>query len=254
MIKPSIKPTERFTDRVDDYVKYRPSYPVEVIKFLEKDFGLRSHHIIADIGSGTGISAKLFLQNNNKVFGVEPNQAMRTKAEELLKNYSNFTSVNGTSEATNLPDHCVDFVVVAQAFHWFDPMPTKKEFKRILKPGGVVVILFNDRKIAGSKFSELFEKLLKGLDSDYDKVKNRNVTEQRHKQFLGRFSKFSISTYQEFDFAGLLGRLKSSSYALTESDPGYTKMVSNLKCIYDSTQIAGKVRMENDTQLFCARI
>ena len=110
----------RFSNRVDAYVKYRPAYPQELITFLKQEGMLHSETIIADIGSGTGISSELFLKEGNTVIGVEPNQEMRETAEKLLTKYDNFKSINATAEHTTLKDKSVDLVIVAQAFHWFD--------------------------------------------------------------------------------------------------------------------------------------
>ena len=70
-------PTERFSDRVDDYLRYRPSYPGELIDLMRVEMGLRPDHTVADIGSGTGILSALLLAHGNTVIGVEPNRAMR---------------------------------------------------------------------------------------------------------------------------------------------------------------------------------
>jgi ubiquinone/menaquinone biosynthesis C-methylase UbiE len=133
--------TRRFSNRVKNYVRYRPSYPQGVISALQAETALTKSSVIADIGSGTGLSAELFLQNGNPVFGVEPNLAMRQAAEQHLKNYPHFYSVDGTAEATTLPNKSVDYAVAAQAFHWFNPQLARQEFSRILQPGGWVVLI-----------------------------------------------------------------------------------------------------------------
>src|SRR5262249_43298352 len=145
--------TTRFSDRVEDYVKYRPHYPETVIEYLRSTYGLTSGWDIADIGSGTGISTELFLRNGNRVYGIEPNREMREKAEQLLAGYAerrgaegadgaaaegvaaagaaagggNFISIDGTAEVTGLPDDSVDMIVAGQAFHWFDPKKSRVE-------------------------------------------------------------------------------------------------------------------------------
>src|SRR5579885_3110804 len=129
-------PTRRFSDRVENYVRYRPHYPDGVLDVLRTETGLTPTAVVADVGSGTGISAKLFLRNGNLVLGVEPNREMREAAERLLSDYPHFTSVAGTAEATTLPDRSVDYAVAAQAFHWFDHDRARHEFARILHPGG----------------------------------------------------------------------------------------------------------------------
>src|SRR4051812_26588364 len=103
-------PTRRFSSRVENYVKYRPSYPAEVVELLAAECGLTPTALVADVGSGTGLLAELFLKNGNHVFGVEPNREMREAGERLLGSYANFTSVNGTAEATTLPDRSVDMI------------------------------------------------------------------------------------------------------------------------------------------------
>jgi ubiquinone/menaquinone biosynthesis C-methylase UbiE len=129
--------TKRFSNRVENYVKYRPHYPQEIINFLSEEIGLNSEKTIADIGSGTGISAELFLENGNKVYGIEPNKEMREAAEIYLEKYKYFISVNGTAEDTLLENDSMDIVLAGQAFHWFDVEKAKKEFKRILKGRGL---------------------------------------------------------------------------------------------------------------------
>ena len=155
--------TERFSSRVKAYLKYRPHYPKEVIYALRERTGLRPNHIIADIGSGTGFSAELFLENGNFVYAIEPNAPMREAGEHYLANFKNFRSMDATAEATTLPDHCVDYIVAGQAFHWFKFDLAYAEFKRILKPGGWIVILWNDRETNTTPFLIDYEALLSGI-------------------------------------------------------------------------------------------
>jgi len=137
----------RFSSRVEDYIKYRPGYPQEVISLLAAECGLTPDSIISDVGSGTGILSELFLRCGNKVYGVEPNAEMRTAAKRLLKDYVNFQSIDGNAEATTLPKHSVDFVTAAQAFHWFDQPKAHREFASILKPDGWAVLIWNERRL-----------------------------------------------------------------------------------------------------------
>src|SRR5271165_2614354 len=127
---------QRFSNRVADYVRYRPGYPAGVLSFLIENCGLHREHVIADIGSGTGLLSKLFVENGNHVYGVEPNAEMKAAGDEFLHASSNFASITGSAEATTLSDCSIDFVTAGQAFHWFDPIVSHKEFSRILKPGG----------------------------------------------------------------------------------------------------------------------
>src|SRR5260370_1682520 len=128
---PDSNATSRLSDRVENYVRYRPGYPPEVLRVLERQCGLAPSHVLADIASGTGIWTRNLLENGNSVFGVEPNAEMRRAGERLLAPFSKFTSVAGTAEATTLPDASVDFVSAAQAAHWFDRQRTRRAFVRI---------------------------------------------------------------------------------------------------------------------------
>src|SRR5216684_3884034 len=161
---------QRFSNRVADYVRYRPSYPSALIELLREECGLRPDHVVADVGSGTGILSRMFLENGNRVLGVEPNDAMRGAGKEYLSAFKNFSSIAGSAEATTLPDASVDFVSVAQAFHWFEPAATRREFLRILRPEGTVVIVWNDRQLDTTQFLRDYEALLRRFSTDYAKV------------------------------------------------------------------------------------
>lgn len=235
---------------MSDYVKYRPTYPVQVLEILTKNTGLRPDFFIADVGSGTGISAELFLKNGNTVIGVEPNDSMRTAAENYLKKYSGFKSVKGTSEKTGLAESSVDMIVAAQAFHWFDPLLAKNEFRRILRGNGKVVLLWNDRKLTGTPFLEAYENLLLKFGTDYKKVRHNNIQSSNLESFLRKVESFEVSNNQVFDYAGLLGRLSSSSYVPAKSDPKFHEMEKGLKNLFDRYNQNGYVTMEYTTQIF----
>ncbi len=167
--------TQRFSDRVENYVRYRPSYPSGVLALLQQETHLTPTDSIADIGSGTGISAELFLRNGNSVFGVEPNSAMRLAAAQQLRSYPTFHSVTGTAESTTLPSQSVDYVIAAQAFHWFDQQKAKQEFARILKPEGWVVLIWNSRRTESTAFLRDYEALLQQYGTDYKEIRHKNI-------------------------------------------------------------------------------
>ncbi len=123
-------PTRRFADRVADYVKSRPRYPEPVLAYLQQTTDFSPADQVADVGSGTGILAELFLKNGNRVYGVEPNAEMRSAAEAALAGYANFFSVAGKAEASGLATKSVDLVTAGQAFHWFDAEKARVEFRR----------------------------------------------------------------------------------------------------------------------------
>ncbi|HLL90085.1 MAG TPA: class I SAM-dependent methyltransferase [Tepidisphaeraceae bacterium] len=246
--------TTRFTDRVNDYVKYRPTYPLEVIDFLRVHAALSPAHVVADVGSGTGISAELLLRNGNVVFGVEPNADMRAAAERSLRAYTNFYSVGGRAEATTLADGSVDLVVAAQAFHWFDLGPTATEFRRILRPGGHVVLLWNDRKTGGTPFLEGYERLLLAHAIDYRQVNHSNVTSADVDAFTGGpVVRGTFANAQHMDLDGLLGRARSSSYLPRPGQPGHDALMAGLRTLFKETQQGGRVTIEYVTEVYVAR-
>ena len=247
---------QRFSSRVADYVRYRPGYPPALIDVLRKHCSFTPEHIIADIGSGTGLLSKVFLENGNRVIGLEPNSEMRAAGDEFLADYRNFSSVNGSSEATTLLDASVDFITAAQAFHWFEPNATRKEFARILKPGGWVVVMWNDRRISETAFGRAYEDLLVRYGTDYTKVKDAYPETHDMENFFGKrsFHSHELPNFQEFDFDGLAGRVRSSSYAPKEGHANYEPMMAALRKLFDASQKFGRVRMEYTTQIYFGRL
>jgi SAM-dependent methyltransferase len=243
---------QRFSNRVADYVRYRPGYPGALIELLRKECGLRSDHVVADVGSGTGLLSKLFLENGNRVFGIEPNEEMRQAGEEFLSSFTSFASRKGSSESTTLPGASVDFITAAQAFHWFEPLATRREFSRILKPRGWVLVIWNDRRIAESAFGRAYENLLMRYGTDYTRVKEAYPEADDMEKFFGRgnFQQRELPNFQEFDFAGLAGRLRSSSYAPKQDDANYAPMMAALRELFEANQESGRVRMNYTTQIY----
>jgi SAM-dependent methyltransferase len=244
-------PEQRFSDRVSNYVRYRPAYPAVVIDTLARECGLKPESVVADAGSGTGISAELFLRKGCTVRGVEPNREMREAAERLLAGYADFQSVNGTAEATTLADRSVDFVAAAQAFHWFKPEPTRTEFTRILRPGGWVVLMWNERQLDTTPFLRAYEELLVKHGTDYAKVRHENVNAQALGAFFagGDYVTHSFPNEQRFDYEGLAGRLLSSSYAPAAGHPGHEAMMTALRKIFEQHQENGRVSFAYDTRV-----
>jgi SAM-dependent methyltransferase len=246
---------QRFSNRVADYLRYRPGYPSEVLPLLRAECGLKSGHVIADIGSGTGFLSELFLKNGNRVYGIEPNEAMRQAGEEYLAAYDGFASLNGSAEATTLDKASVDFVTAGQAFHWFDPAPARREFARILKPSGWIVVLWNDRQMQ-TPFASAYENLLVKYGTDYTSVRDAYPETHVIQAFFGSgaFSQHSLPNAQVMDWDALAGRLRSSSYAPQEGHPNYAPMMSELEELFRANQEGGRVRMEYATHLYCGRL
>lgn len=246
---------ERFSNRVANYVKYRPGYPSEVLEFFRSELGLTPGTTIADIGSGTGLSSRLFVENGNTVFGVEPNAAMRAAAEEYLKGFSNFVSVDGTAEATTLPDGSVDIVMAAQAFHWFDRGRAREEFKRILRPGGYIALVWNERQLDSTPFLRDYEKLLLKYGRDYEKVRHDAIDEAVLREFFGQeFKRQTFENVQVLDLDGIRGRMLSSSYMPDESDPAAAPLLDELKTVFAKHQENGKIEVFYDTNIFYSQV
>ena len=239
----------RFSNRVADYLRYRPHYPEGVLDFLRLHSHLSPTHTIADVGSGTGFLPELFLKNGNPVFGVEPNQEMREAGEEYLAAYPGFISINGSAEATTLPDSCADFVTVGQAFHWFKPQPTRSEFARILRPDGWVAIVWNDRTLSTTGFAVSYEDLLVRFGTDYSRVRDSYPQKKDIRAFFGheKFLTHELPNFQTFDLESLRGRLRSSSYVPTEGDPRFAPMMASLDALFTTHQQDGRVMMEFST-------
>jgi SAM-dependent methyltransferase len=247
--------TKRFSNRVENYVRYRPSYPPEVLQIFENEMNLQKKSVVADVGSGTGISAKIFLENGNRVFGVEPNAAMRTAAENFLRDFPNFVSVDGTSEETTLEDNSIDFIVSAQAFHWFNPESTRSEFKRILTETGFVALIWNERQLNSTPFLRGYESFLHKFATDYNEVRHENVTPDEIKNFFqGDFQQKTFQMSQIFDYEGLEGRLLSSSYTPTAENPLFEPMIAELKRLFTNHQKDGKIHILYDTNIYYGQI
>jgi SAM-dependent methyltransferase len=247
----SVDPTTRFSDRVAAYVRYRPSYPDALLTALQRELGLSSSSVVADIGSGTGISSELLLRTGCTVFAVEPNADMRKAAEARLENEPRFHSVAARAEATTLGDGGVDAVTAGQAFHWFAAVDARAEFMRILRPGGMTALFWNTRRTDGSPFSSAYERLLRQFGTDYTQVDHRNVDASVLRAFFGgTYQSRVFSNAQVFDFDALRGRLLSSSYAPGPEHPNHAGMLAALRELFEAHHEQGRVRMEYDTELF----
>jgi SAM-dependent methyltransferase len=252
----STDPTRRFSNRVEDYIRYRPNYPHALVGLLEAECGLTREAVIADVGSGTGILSELFLRGGNRVYGIEPNREMREAGERLLAAYENFTSVDGRAEETTLADASVDFVTAGQAFHWFDPASARREFKRILRDGGWAVLVWNDRRTEGSPLLEDYERLLLEYGTDYKEISSKWAAGENIKTLFGpeevRAKEFDNE--QVVDFDGLKGRLTSASYAPLPGHPNYEPLMRELAALFERHQREGRVVFEYDTKVFYGRL
>lgn len=242
----------RFNRKSDEYKRFRPGYPDQLLKDIYKENNLNGNSVIADIGSGTGIMTKQLLNLGIKVFAVEPNEDMRMAANETLKEYKDLTFVDGSAEKTTLKDNCVDMVVVAQAFHWFDVESFRNECQRILKPDGKVAIISNERvledlthqeiAVAYRKYSPNFKGFSNGLMGSMDLYDNFFAYGYSHKTYDNPLI---------YDKGNFIGRHLSSSFSLTKSDEFYPMLVEALSKIFDRHSTNGYLNLPNITNYRC---
>jgi SAM-dependent methyltransferase len=248
-------PTQRFSDRVDDYVRSRPHYPRKLVPLLQREIGLTSSWLIADVGSGTGISSEPFIANGNRVIGIEPNAAMREAAESLFASQANFESVDGTAEDTTLPARSIDAILAGQAFHWFDRDAARAEFRRIGKPDAWTVLVWNRRETESTPFQMDYETVVEQYGTDYQQVRHdRMGTGIFEEFFAGDFQLRTLPNAQQLDYAGLSARLLSSSYTPAAGDPRRAPMLHELHRVFDRHQENGTVRFDYVTEIVFGRL
>jgi SAM-dependent methyltransferase len=247
--------TARFSNRVNDYVKYRPGYPAEIINLLQRSYNLSADKLVADIGAGTGISAALFLDAGYRVIAVEPNSGMRDKSIELLGSQPGFKVLDGTAENTGIETGSIDAVIAGQAFHWFNAANARTEFKRVLKPGGIVALIWNERK-TDSAFEKEYDQLIIDHASDYVKVDHRNIDAEHIAAFFAPepYDLKVFANKQVFDLGGLAGRLLSSSYMPAKDEPGYDPMIEDLKILFNKYQHDGMITISYDTKVYTGKL
>ena len=247
--------TSRFSNRVADYVRYRPGYPVGVLTLLQDRGWLKRGAQVADIGSGTGIFTRLLLEEGAEVFAVEPNAEMREAAEAMLGHHTLFHSIAASGEETTLEDQSMDLIVSAQAFHWLDRARARREFTRLLKPGGRIALIWNVRQTASTPFLRDYENLLLHFAPDYAQVRHENVDAEALASFFtgGAFEKHVFANHQSFDLAGLCGRLLSCSYAPAKGHPLHKPMIEELRRLFEAHQQDGSITFLYATEVFIGR-
>jgi SAM-dependent methyltransferase len=224
-----------FSDKVDYYVKYRPEYPAEFIEYLVNTVGVSPDVIVADVGAGTGIFTKSLADKVKTIYAVEPNPDMRAACVEYCSGYANFVAVDGSAEETSLPDHSIDFVTVAQAFHWFDAEKTKKEFQRILKPHGKVVLVWNcDGK---NDFTKEYGALCRNLfpDSWKDSSNGNGKNLDLYHAFFrdGEYDARIFKTDSTVSLEQFIGVSLSTSYAPSEKDENFQAFIVDLTALFE---------------------
>ncbi|HVF63289.1 MAG TPA: class I SAM-dependent methyltransferase [Casimicrobiaceae bacterium] len=252
----SPKVTERFSDRADAYVRGRPTYPSVVVEHLESIGALQPGSTVVDVGVGTGLSSEPFLARGHVVIGVEPNAPMRVAGEGYLRRYTNYRSVDGTAEATSLPDCCADLVIAGQAFHWFDVARAAAEARRILRTPGWAALMWNDRHATGSPFLSGYEALLHKHGNDYAKIAHRHIDTDA----ITRFFAPAIPTTTLFEHARSLTRadlialVRSASYLPKAGTPQHDALIEDLDRLFEAEQRGGLIQIVYSTRVHHARL
>jgi SAM-dependent methyltransferase len=249
-----LSPTQRFSSRVDNYVRYRPSYPREVAEMLRTECGLTSDSVVADIGSGTGKLTELLLPHAKRVVAIEPNLEMREAGERLLQPHSNFVSVAGTAEVTTLPEHSVDLIVAGQAFHWFDRERTRAEFGRILKPGGWIALIWNGLQTRSTPFLWHTRRCCASSRPNMNTSTTAMLICRSSASFL------EVNHNSDHFLHSKLRLLRSPRTAAflilraREGEPGCAAMLTQLLTIFDAHQQDGQVVFLYDTLVYFGQL
>lgn len=246
--------TSLFSGRVQNYTKYRPAYPASLLGLIAARCGLNPKHVIADVGSGTGILTEMLLKNGNPVFGIEPNAEMRNAAEELLGRYPNFTSVGAGAESTMMRSQSVDLVTVGQAFHWFDHPAARMEFIRILKPGGWVVLVWNVVRTDTpfeKEYNEFWRVDLRGAHEVMDRYGSLI------KPFFGdtQYEHVTLDgTPQVMNRDEFIGRILSVSAAIQPGETGYEAFIQKINELFERHQQNDSVRLTYNTEVYIGQL
>jgi len=248
--------TKRFTSRVANYVRFRPGYPAGIVGLLRREYGLTEGSEVADIGSGTGLLSRVFLDAGFAVTGVEPNREMREACDALLAGYAGFRSIDGTAEATTLGDSSVDLITAAQAFHWFDVDATRREWFRVLRPNGAAALIWNERFMDTPFMREVEAIADKYAAAGDPEGKIREAGRSRIGGLFGSpgFRVDEFPNYQMFDFEGLVGRISSSSYLPMAGEPAYEEMSGELRVVFEKWREDGFVRFLYRTKVFHGKL
>ena len=252
----ALPPTERFSDRVDLYERFRPAYPAAIVPFLQRSIGLSSEIVIADIGSGTGLLAELFLRAGNEVYAVEPNDEMRAVAESRFSSLENFRSIKAVAEATTLPDRSIGLITAGQAFHWFELDAARREFRRILQPDGWVALVYNSWNVPDSPVAADYAALMNRYGVDYERVKRQNRLGDETVRFFGGDGprKESFPNDQGYDLEALYGRAFSSSYAPLSGHPSHDPLVEGLRQLFDDHAVDGRLQFPYITTVYWGKL
>ena len=244
---------DKFNNLADIYEKYRPSYPEDYIKDVITKCHLDSESLVADIGAGTGILTRQLLEKGATVYAVEPNDDMRKVAEDNLKAFPKFIPVKGTAENTTLPGGSIDIITAAQAFHWFDRENFKEECKRILKPQGKILLVWNSRDSESELVTEnalINREYCPGFKGFSGGMNTAASGEGLSDFFRGEYTVKTFKNPLAYSMEAFIGRNLSSSYALKEDDENYDSYVRALEALFEKYSKDGVLTTPNYTRCY----
>jgi SAM-dependent methyltransferase len=247
--------TERFSNRVADYLRGRPGYPGGIATLLGRAFGLGPRTVVVDVGCGTGLSCLPFLAAGWQVIGVEPNAAMRAAAVEQLRGEPRFAVRDGLAEASGVPAASADLLVAGQSFHWFDPAAARREALRVLRRPAHAALFWNERRVDGSPLARGYGAVLARYAPPAAQLRHR-AESNALAAFLGAAtpSEVLLDNPVALDLAGLLARAGSTSYLPAAGTTAHAAMCEELAALFAAHARDGRVIMEHDTRVVYAAL
>jgi len=247
---------DKFKGKADIYAKYRFDYPAAFLDYLYTDVGLGAQSTIADIGAGTGILSKQLLGRGSKVICVEPNGDMLGMARKGLADFNKATFVQASAENTGLENHCVGFVTVAQAFHWFDRELFKAECQRILKDTGKVVLVWNDKDVDSTLIKEIAEANAKYRENFEGFSGGREIGPDAYADFFrDGYCEYRIFRNDRTEGEEeLVGGCLSASDAPKEGSANYQAFVLKLRRIFKKYSKNGELILPQVTRSYAGSV
>ena len=245
--------TTRFDGKGEIYAKARPKYAAALFEYFRNTLHIPAGSVFADVGSGTGIFTEQLLHCGYRVFAVEPNADMRKQAEERLSGYEGFQSVSGSDADMKIPAHSVDYITAAQAFHWFDAESFRRECRRVLKPGGKVILVYNSRD-ENAACTKALAALRRSFTPEFHGFSNGISDEACRAFFAGKCDIFRTDNMQVYDRQGYLNRVLSSSYSLKESDVRYAEYLNEINEIFDRFSAEGQITVPTETVAYVGEV
>jgi len=248
--------TDKFTGKADQYAKFRPQYSEAFLDYLYNSVGFSDNVVVADIGSGTGIFSKQLLRRGTNVICIEPNDEMMSKAKEYLAEYDGCKFISAPSEATTLKKDSVDFITVAQAFHWFDLDRFRTECQRILRRSGKVVLIWNSR-VRGKEIHDLNNDIIIKYCENF--IGNSGGVQEDDDRFKSFFKneKFEYREFENTQYVDLdrfIGGNLSASYAPKEDNINYENFISELRDLFDKYSEDGQLELPMITRAYVGKV